>query len=448
MIFSLDLRPALKGDCFLLHFGTAKKPGLVIVDGGPKTVYAKYLKPRIKQIRDARKLSGMNSLPVDLLMVSHVDDDHIQGILDLTEEEIRSVDAHRPRMIDVMSFWHNSFDAILDRNTKDIDNSIRKNFQSAMKGGQLTDVDKERLQSCFIAAHPEDDDGSNLENVSSALMVLASIAQGYRLRKDAERLKYPSNPEFNGKLVLAKAKPKPISFGNGLKLTVVGPMEPEILALRKMHQEWLDKLAKQGLSADEALATYVDKSIPNLSSIVVMAEANGKRMLLTGDARGDKVIEGLQFAGLLAAGDSSKIEVDLLKAPHHGSARNLDHDFFERIIAQHYVFSGNGQHGNPERESFEMLIAARGDDAYQVHLTYPVEIIDQFRKEDWEKERNKEVNRKAKKIRPAWSAKKHSLAALLKDNPEFAGKIRVVEEGASHVIDLDDKLGDAWPKLA
>jgi hypothetical protein len=33
----------------------------------------------------------------------------------------------------------------------------------------------------------------------------------------------------------------------------------------------------------------------------------------------------------------------------------------ERIIAKHCVFSGNGEHGNPERESLEMLFKAHSD---------------------------------------------------------------------------------------
>ena len=33
MIFSLDVRRARKGDCLLLHFGTPKEPGLVMIDG-------------------------------------------------------------------------------------------------------------------------------------------------------------------------------------------------------------------------------------------------------------------------------------------------------------------------------------------------------------------------------------------------------------------------------
>jgi len=38
-------------------------------------VYAPYLKPRLEKIRKVRGLEKKELLPVDLLMVSHVDDD-------------------------------------------------------------------------------------------------------------------------------------------------------------------------------------------------------------------------------------------------------------------------------------------------------------------------------------------------------------------------------------
>ena len=92
MIFSLEARRARKGDCLLLHFGPKDDPGLMIIDGGPKSVYKPHLKPRLEQIRTVRGLSSQDSLRVDLLMVSHVDDDHIQGILDLTKELVEAQD--------------------------------------------------------------------------------------------------------------------------------------------------------------------------------------------------------------------------------------------------------------------------------------------------------------------------------------------------------------------
>ena len=111
--------------------------------------------------------------------------------------------------------------------------------------------------------------------------------------------------------------------------------------------------------------------MPNLSSIVVLAEAGGKRMLLTGDARGDKILRGWSWSA--CSRRAATLHVDLLKVPHHGSANNLETGFFERMTADHYVFSGNGEHGNPERETLEMLFEARGDEPFTIHLTYPIE---------------------------------------------------------------------------
>ena len=89
----------------------------------------------------------------------------------------------------------------------------------------------------------------------------------------------------------------------------------------------------------------------------MLAEQNGKTMLLTGDARGDNILAGLRTANLLT--DTKPCAVDVLKVPHHGSDNNVTKEFFAKVTARHYVFSGNGQHGNPERATFEMLFEAR-----------------------------------------------------------------------------------------
>ena len=96
MIFSLDVRRARKGDCLILHYGTKAKPGLVLIDGGPAQVYGPQLKPRLEEIRKARRLAESEPLTVDLLMVSHIDDDHINGILELTHELVDAKAARRP----------------------------------------------------------------------------------------------------------------------------------------------------------------------------------------------------------------------------------------------------------------------------------------------------------------------------------------------------------------
>jgi hypothetical protein len=431
MIFSLDVRRARKGDCLLLHFGTAANPGLVVIDGGPTQVYAPHLKPRLLEIRKARELSAQTPLPIDLLMVSHVDDDHIQGILDLTRE-LRA--AQGAPFVRLRRLWHNSFDEVIGRDPTVLTEKVSAQFGAAsLDGGLPDDADV-------------DAEGEEPEVTVSTIKVLASIAQGHRLRLDAQALKVAINPEFD-ELILASADE--VSLPNSLLFIVAGPMKPELQELQKKHDEWLQSLKDKGLTPEEALAAYVDKSVPNLSSLVLLARAGGKTMLLTGDARGDKILAGLELGEALEK--DKALHVNLLKVPHHGSSNNLPQDFFERITADHYVFSGDGEHGNPERESLEMLLAARGNEPYAIHLTYPIEEIDVEREKDWNKEQAKEraKNKKRKqagrpelKVREDWSRKKHSLAALFEDHALARGQtLHVVPPKEPHVIDLLDPLG-------
>lgn len=418
MILSLDVRRARKGDCLLLHYGTKEDPGLILIDGGPSQVYTPHLKPRLAQIREKRDLAEEEPLVVDLLMVSHVDDDHIKGILELTKELVTAADEKKPRPLKIRSLWHNSFDDIIGNNPKELLASVTASFGAA---GLAGDLDSEGFDA-------------------DVAKVLASVAQGFKLRDDAKKLKLSVNKEFGGELVMADEEVL-LDFGKGLQFIVAGPLKGEVIALQKEHDAFLKKAKKDRTEA--ALASFTDTSVANLSSLVLLAEVNEKRILLTGDARGDKILEGLEKVNLLKSG--KKMHVDILKVPHHGSDRNMETIFFERVTADHYVFSGNGEHGNPERETLEMLLEARGDAEFTVHLTYPIEEIDVGRKADWEKEQAKERARKKSKpsvkVREDWSGEKHSIGAFLSANKGFAKQVGFVAEDEPHVIDLHDKLG-------
>jgi beta-lactamase superfamily II metal-dependent hydrolase len=67
---------------------------------------------------------------------------------------------------------------------------------------------------------------------------------------------------------------------------------------------------------------------------------------MTGDAREDYIVDGLERARLVRNG---RADVDILKLQHHGSARNADETFFRTLLADHYVISANGTYGNRTR---------------------------------------------------------------------------------------------------
>jgi hypothetical protein len=417
MIFSFDLRRARKGDCFLLHFGTRSDPGLILVDAGPSDVYVPQLLPRLEAIRSARRLARSAALPLDALMVSHVDDDHINGILELTKALLELQKSRKPLPLKVRRVWHNAFDAVLGPDAERVVGSVT----SALGLASLRD------------AHDVD----GLE--PSSAKVLASLGQGAELRSDAKGLKWTVNPDFDGQLAIAEAGKKAIDMTRGLSFLVVGPMKAQLDKLRRDYAAFFAKKAADATIPKRLLASFTDDSVPNLASIVVLASAGGKRMLLTGDARGDKILDGLRLMGVMPA--RGPLHVDILKMPHHGSDRNMTQDFLEQVTADHYVFSGDGEHGNPERATLDMLRLARGSADYTIHVTYPVAEIDVERQRDWEEQQRLDRARKKPKVRADWSAKTQSLAAFFAAHPALARKLRVVPATGGHVIDLLDPLG-------
>jgi hypothetical protein len=108
--------------------------------------------------------------------------------------------------------------------------------------------------------------------------------------------------------------------------------------------------------ADE-LGRRTNVTVENLVSIMLLAEEDGHRVLLTGDGHGADVLRGLERARKLDR--SGRIHVDVLKVPHHGSEHNLDADFAARVTADHYVFCANGEHANPDLRIVRALFDAR-----------------------------------------------------------------------------------------
>jgi hypothetical protein len=158
------------------------------------------------------------------------------------------------------------------------------------------------------------------------------------LRQMAKELDLPFNRPFDGWVT---AHPEGLWFAvaPGLRLRVVWPT-----------LQWLER--GRAISRD-------DKDTANRFSIAVVAESNGRTMLLPSDAAGEDLLSGLDQLGFLD--ESGGLHVDLFKLPHQGDRKSVDVEFLQRVTADHYLVSASGRHGFPHPETFELLFAARGD---------------------------------------------------------------------------------------
>ena len=346
MLFTLEALQANDGDCLLLHYQPSSGAVVrVLIDGGSAGVYSSILKPRLDQ------LHGREPLRLRMAMVSHIDADHITGLVDLFNAlEDRQVNGEEG-FCRIQTLWHNSFEAL--------------------HGGKAAVAHSATVAASIDGVVPL----HGLERSTAA--VVASVPQGNRLRNLAVRLTVPVNQGAGGPLVAAPAHGQLIvKIAEGLTFRVLAPHDAQ---LKRLRAEF-NKTAKQiDTGADDAAsaADYLNKTVPNMSSIVVMAEAarageQPLRMLLTGDARGDVILESLETAGLMERG---RCHVDLLKVQHHGSNHSTTQDFFERVTADRYVISGNGMHDIPHQAALGWLSAARTGKAYDVYMTNRIGVL-------------------------------------------------------------------------
>ena len=287
----------------------------MLIDGGPYQTFRNHLKPTLQKLL----LNGK----IDLMVLSHIDNDHIIGLLDLLIEIKNERDNGIKELVKIKKMWHNSFKELL----------------------QLPEEPKKLLASIFWSQNL-----INRKNILESL-VMKGFQQGTDLTKLAKTLKIPINPGFD-KVIVVYDKMKSVSL-NDINLHLLGPTKKNIDKLRKEWNDWFSK-KQQTIKTEFGLVQILDKSVPNLASITFLAEIKNRKILFTGDGLGQDVVDMLSKNEMLD--ENGKFHVDVLKVPHHGSDRNTSLDFFNTVNAQHYVISANGRDDNPSLSTLRWII--------------------------------------------------------------------------------------------
>jgi hypothetical protein len=319
------------GDCLLVEGRTRDRTRRILIDGGPGGTYQVALRPVLVDIARA---GGR----IDTAVLSHIDNDHVLGLLDLFEE-LRNppVDGAAGALPPIGGLWHNSFARAVGG--ADIEPKVRAVLRD---GGR------------FGAAMP------------AVAGVLRGVGEGDALRAAVLALGIPLDAGFSGGQVLVgQGEPPGL---DPLKVTVVGPSRSILDRLRTQWLGWLARHERKGVAgpAVRASAVALDQSIPNLSSIALLVELDGRSLLLTGDARADQVLDGMQEAGTLDGG--GRRHVSVLKVPHHGSIRNITADFLRAVTADTYVISADGRYGNPDADALALIVEVAHEQGRRIEL--------------------------------------------------------------------------------
>jgi hypothetical protein len=356
------------GDCLLLE---SKDRKLVLCDGGMRSSVKSHVRDELGKLRD-------DGREVEYVYISHIDSDHISGVLQLLEDEVEwrifeyrqsihdaeATEPEFPRPPVIKGLLNNAFRDLIGIN----------------ESTEVEDLLAVAVPSLLATADPR------LVDVALELQDLAvSIPEAVKVSRltasDALRIPVNRLPGMTEppKLLFFRDQVQSFKIGK-MKFTIVGPTSQELTDLKTGWITWLRANRDEVLKLRRELKRRVEEfssgvpgspfdlrdwngipdfegvSAPNIASLMFMVEEDGKRVLLTGDSQQDKILDGLRRTGFL---DGTGLHLDVLKVQHHGSENNLDLNFARNVSAKHYVFCGNGLYGNPAREVIDFIFASR-----------------------------------------------------------------------------------------
>lgn len=317
-VFRLTMLPASEGDSLILSYGQeGGKLRHMLIDGGRSSTWP-HLKEALEEIARRRE-------EVELLLLSHIDADHMDGFLKLAVEDKLPL---KPKAV-----WYNAFDQL-----KNLPGLLRP------QGYRGADAYSEALEE-----------------------------KGWSL-----------NEEFGGKAITVEDRPGEFEFA-GLKLTLVSPTRPKLMKLWTGWQKWRDgqdlrPMGKRKMPKILDLETLskpspFDTTAPNGSSVAFIAEYDTRKVLLAADAHPD-VLEAT--VGALANGN--KLALNLLKLPHHGSRANVTEAILKMIDCKRFAISTSGAvFGHPDPEAISRVLKFAGPEQKTLYFNYRSE-----RTEPWD----------------------------------------------------------------
>lgn len=297
--------PAFDGDCFLLTYGTGDERRRILIDGGRASTY-----PLIRPTLAALAPEGL-----DLLVVTHVDQDHILGVLALFGDADR---------VPVGEVWFNGYDQLVD---------IGPDVESfgAIDGELLTTALTDQQVTWNTAfcgraieiGRPQEPrtDGARFDIVAPNRKALNSLAPIWA----------------------------PLCRKEGLIPGVDPTPEPP---------DGFEGFGDLTVAEQAAIRFVADTSKTNATSIAFLFEFEGTRILFTGDGDDRILVQSLKP---LAEREGGRLRIDAMKVAHHGSAGNISRALLDLVDCPRYLFSANGdRHNHPDAVAVSRILTYGG----------------------------------------------------------------------------------------
>lgn len=352
--------PGKNGDAFLIDASGSH----ILIDAGYASTFNEYIAPDLTRLSQA---GGR----LDLLICTHIDADHIGGIIEFISSNGTS---GARSIVEINDVWHNSLRSLPAPPGPSDSASDHQVLEAIQRRGFLLPPGSEPV------ANP------------------ISAKQGSSLAKLLKQHGYLWNSGDGTACMTAKQAPHTLS--NGAQVQLIGPTVSRLEELRAWWIREMRKLSYKGtaqigelaedayemlcastrqsapavvktISASSAqrlgAAFVADTSPTNGSSIAVIVRMGGKKALFLGDAWAADVVEQVKQ---LQSG-TGPVMFDAVKVSHHGSIHNTSVDLLSLIDAPIYLISSDGsRHGHPDFEVLAEIVDRSASFERKIYFNY------------------------------------------------------------------------------
>jgi len=367
-MFRIEMLPAAHGDSLWIEYGSGRDVHRILIDGGPAHAYP-ALRQRILHLPAGERR-------FDLLVITHIDADHIEGIIRLLLDA-EALDCHFDRI------WFNGRDQ-LDA-VPDPAGAPLGGLQGEYLGMLIADYEQRTgtqvwnlgFAKCLAAidrkaaALPVVDlpGDCRLTLLSPDFDRLLDLKDNWGKELKAARMGSGNIAQLRERLADSRSL-RPL----GDVLGAEDDFDFDQPASDETDIDLADTLGR-GTGEPGADAPFGgDTSRANGSSIALLLEYPATkpevRFLLAGDAWAS-VLE-TSLTGLLAPG--ARLAVDGFKLPHHGSVANISETLLGKLKCSNYLVSTNGAiFGHPHARCVELLLKAHAAQGKpRLHFNYLV----------------------------------------------------------------------------
>jgi hypothetical protein len=351
MMLKLQMLPAACGDCLWLEYGnTPPAMRVIIIDGGLRDT-AGTLSERINA---ACRERGVETLDVELLVVTHIDNDHILGIVELLKSA--------PTSLRVKDVWFNGRPQLMRLPAPSVQSKTRGSRPADLMGGSDAPTDEdESFGDLAGLPSPSDLLGRQQGDELSKLLSTGGLPWNQHLPWQGDAVMIPEIGDL-----------PVVTLEGGLRLTLLGPT---LTRLYKLCEGWSDVLG----GIDEPAVPTVppadllgrrdawppgwkdgersDPSVANGSSIMLLAEFDGHALLLAGDGHANDLAAALERLSSTRNAASVPLPLAAFKLAHHGSEKNLTRAVLEKVDCDRYLISTDGStHGHPDHQALLRIL--------------------------------------------------------------------------------------------